>query len=336
MNLFLVTSPLQYICALEAKQHFSCNDSILLLINQKSKHGLGQQQQLVKDKDWKAIVQIDRGNRSFSIPKAIKNIKKHLKEGESFEAFFYAEYNAWWTKLLIRNLPINKEIYFDDGTLTLAEYSKFILPKTDFYRPRFLQDLVVKLNGCKPINRLPQSNTLEIFTIFSLPSSHIPMHSNQLQCLKECYGNPELYNESAPIGFIGQGAIGDKNQKSVVAYLEELKILAQNYNRNIIYFPHRTEKEEVRKALMEANYIIYHCSEYPLEIELIDKEIQLSALVGTFSTVMFTCRLLYPDMPIYSLSNTHPDKIFQLELKKQLEVFNISNSISLQYNTELK
>jgi hypothetical protein len=325
MNLFLVTSPLQYICALEAKQFFHCEKSILLLVNQKSEHGLDQQKKLIIKNEWDHIINIERRNRSFSIPKAIKQIKKHISDGSPLERFFYAEYNAWWTKLLIRNLPIKKEVYFDDGTLTLAEYPKLILPKTEFYRPRLVQDLVVRLNGCQPIGRLPQSDDLEIFTMFSLQTGHVTIHTNHLDRLKQHYGHPELYDEQAPIGFIGQGAVGDKNQKSVNEYLSELSSIAHKTKKMIIYFPHRTERNEIREALENTDYITYHRSEYPLEIELIDKGLQLSALIGTFSTVMFTCRLLYPDMPIYTLSNTHQDKVFQEELRRQLKTINVQN-----------
>ncbi|MCG9632616.1 glycosyltransferase 52 family protein [Vibrio sp. Isolate30] len=324
MNVFLVTSPFQYICALEAIHFYSCSNNILLLINQKSKHGLAQQHKLVRESDWDHIIAIDRGNRSFSIPKAIKQIKKTLN-GQTLEKFFYAEYNAWWTKLLIRNLSIEEQIYFDDGTLTLLEYYQHIVPKTEFYRPRFLQDLVVRLNGCKPIGRLAQSKKLSLFTLFSLENSHTTISPNTLERLKEQYGHPELFDKAAPLGFIGQGAIGDKNQKTIKEYLDELYSLSKKTGQKIIYFPHRTEKEEIREALLNAENIIYHQSKLPLEIELIDKKMQLSALIGTFSTVMFTCRLLYPEMPIYTLSDKHPNEEFQKELRKQMKLINITN-----------
>ncbi|MEZ8105257.1 glycosyltransferase 52 family protein [Vibrio cortegadensis] len=324
MNLFLVTSPLQYICALEAKQYFSSNNNILLLVNQKSQHGLDQQRKIVNFSDWDHVITMERGNRSFSVPKAIKKIKYHLNN-QSLQTFYYAEYNAWWTKLLIKNLPIEKEVYFDDGTLTLLEYYRYILPNIDFFRPRIIQDTVVRLNGCQPIGRLSQSKNLEIFTLFTLEQKHISIHNNKLDSLKQRYGHPELYNSEAPVGFIGQGAVGDKNEKSIKEYLNELSALANQSGQKIIYFPHRTERLEVKKALKKAKYIIYRSSELPLEIELIDKKIQLSALVGTFSTAMFTCRLLYPDMPIFTLSNKNPDKAFQEELRKQMNSINVKD-----------
>lgn len=325
MNLFLVTSPLQYICALEAKEYFSCNDSILILVNQKSKHGLDQQRKIVQREDWSEIIEIERDNRSFRIPQTIKKLKKKLNKGTFFERFFYAEYNAWWTKILIKNLPIRKEVYFDDGTLTLSEYYKLIVTKKSFYRPRLIQDFIIRLQGLKPIGLLPQSESLEVFTIFDLQKKHIALHKNSLNRLKSSYNNPNLFTSIAPLGFIGQGAVGDKNQISIQDYLKIIENLNESYNSKIIYFPHRTERKEVKEAIMNLDYVTYHKSDYPLEIELIDKNIKLSALVGTLSTVMFTCRLLYPNMPIYTLEETHRDKIFQDELTKQLNKIDVKN-----------
>ncbi|ENX3946835.1 glycosyltransferase 52 family protein [Photobacterium damselae] len=322
MNVFLVTSPLQYIVALEAKRYFACKNCLLLLVNQDTAHGMEQQNKLFCHDDWDYVIQIDRSNRSIQIPKVIKQIRRQLN-GKSIDCFFYAEYNGWRTKLMIRNLPIEQEVYFDDGTMTLLEYPKFILPKTVFYRPRFLQDLIVKLQGCQPVGRLEQSGKLDIFTMFDLKSAAHRIHKNTFEGLKEHYGNPDLYNAEAPIGYIGQGAIGDKGQKPVQEYVDELVALSKTAKRHILYFPHRTEREDVRRTLMDNEHIIYHRSEYPLEIELIDKHIELSGLVGTYSTVMFTCRLLYPDMPIYTISNDYPDSNLRDELQRQFKAINV-------------
>ncbi|PFG45497.1 hypothetical protein ATG66_3790 [Vibrio sp. ES.051] len=322
MNLFLVTSPLQYLCALEAKTHFQCEQSILVLISQKSEHGLAQQNALFQPNEWQHIIQIERGNRSFSIPSVIKKVKRIIGNSP-LSCFFYAEYNAWWTKLLIRNLPIEKECYFDDGTLTLLEYSEYITSKKSFYRPRLLQDFLVRSQRCQPVGRLPQSDNLHLFTFFELPPSHVKIHKNNFSRLKQTYGCADLYSPNAPIGFIGQGAVGDKRQKTTEQYLHELEQLSEHLQQKILYFPHRTEKQEVTAALKKADYITYYRNEYPLEIELIDKHIQLSALVGMFSTVMFTARTLYPKMPIYSLSSTHPNKTFQKRLEEQMQTINV-------------
>ncbi|MGL4191274.1 MAG: glycosyltransferase 52 family protein [Vibrio sp.] len=322
MNLYLVTSPFQYICALEAKAHYKTKNNILLLIEQASEAGLNQQNKIINEDEWDHVIKTPAKGKTITLPKIIKNIIK-INSGKMMDCFFNAEYNGMTAKLLIRNLDFSKEVYFDDGTLTLAEYPKYILTKEPFYRPRFMQDLFIRLQGCKPIGYLEQTKNLEIFTLFNLSPTAHKIYKNTLKHLKSHCGNPKLYNIYAPIGYIGQGAIGDKNQKSIKQYLQELESLAITYQKKIIYFPHRTEREEVRQALKNNKYIIYHQSEYPLEVELIDKNIELSAFIGNYSTVMFTCRLLYPEMPIYTTSNDHPDPIFHEELNRQFKAFNV-------------
>ncbi|WP_061019394.1 hypothetical protein [Vibrio splendidus] len=331
MNLFLATSPLQYICALEAKEYFNCENNILLLVEQKSEHGLIQQEKLVNSSEWEHIVTISRDNRSKQVPHAIKQIKTILAD-QSIKQFFYAEYNGWRTKLLLKNLPVEQEIYFDDGTMTLIEYGKFILPGKPYSRPRFLVDLKVRFNGCKPIGTLVQSQNLEIFSMFELTENKFKLHANNLSSLKCHYGNPKLYNPNAPIGIIGQGAIGDKNQPSVDEYVQSILGLAEAISSKILYFPHRTEKLAVREKLESHSNIDYHYGEYPLEIELIDKNITLSALVGAYSTAMFTCRKLYPEMPIIARNVYHRDPDFLRVLTEQLKKCNIDiidNSVCL-------
>lgn len=324
MNLFLVTSPFQYICALEAKNSYETKNNILLLVNQESEPGITQQRKLLDTNEWDYIITIGRKNRSKVVPKAIKEIKK-ISHGKILENFFHAEYNAWRTKLLLRNLAINKEVYFDDGTLTIHEYEESIRLKTVFYRPRFIQDFVITLKGCKPIGRLSQSHNLELFTIFEISNPNHTIKRNTLTTLKTKQNIATLYNTSAPIGFIGQGAIGHKNRKTIEQYLEEITFFIKKQETGIIYFPHRTESSELRKEIKKISGVTYHDSELPLEIELIDKKIELSGLVGILSTVQYTATLLYKDMPIYNLSSNlvikNPSLIIQKRDKRIRELF---------------
>ncbi len=300
MNIFLTTSPFQYICALEAKVHYKTRNNILLLVNQDMPNGLKQQKKLVDFSEWDHVIELTRTNRSVNVPKAIKRIKKLLGE-HTLQHFFHAEYTGWRTKLLLKNLPIEKEVYFDDGTLTLIEYEKFVRNAESFHRPRFIQDMVVSLMGCKPIGKLEQSKNLELFTIFDIDSPAHPIQKNSFEYLKKQYNFSSLYLESAPLGFIGQGSIGHKNQKTLTTYHAELNRFFKNNKQPIIYFPHRTESEEVKEMVMRLPNLTYHQSELPLEIELIDKNIQLSTLMGHCSTVFFSCHILYSGITLKKL-----------------------------------
>lgn len=320
MNLFLVTSPFQYICALEAKNSYKTEKNILLLVNQESEPGINQQCKLLNTSEWDYIISIGRKNRSKVIPKAIKEIKKALNNNV-LNHFFHAEYNAWRTKLLLKNLPVEKEVYFDDGTLTINEYEEFIRLKSDFYRPRFIQDLIVRLRGCKPIGKLSQSKNLEIYTIFDIPNPEHTIVKNNLTVLKEKYNTSTLYNKNAPIGFIGEGAIGHKRSKSIKQYLKEINFFINNQKKEIIYFPHRTESPELKAEIEKISGVSYHYSDLPLELELIDKKIELSSLVGILSTVQYTSTLLYKDMPIYNLnSNIISQNLTTKEKKRNIRI----------------
>lgn len=322
MNLFVVTSPFQYLCANEARAFFQCTNNILLLVNQDTEGALRIQNKIVEKEKWTHVIRIKRNNRTIAIPKAINQIKKILGKS-SIETFFYSEYSGLRTKLLLRNLDFKKEVYFDDGALTFLDFEKHIKPQTTFYRPRFFQDLIIRLAGCKPIGMLPPSKNLEFFTIFNLGKNDFICHQNNFTQLISKYGQPNIYYPSAPVGFIGRGAIGDKNQPSIREYIEELESIAKKVNKKLLYFPHRTERESVRKELMKNPHIIYHQSEYPLEIELIEKNLQLSAFIGDFSTVMFTCRKFSPMMPLYILSDKHKVKLIQRYIREQIEIIDM-------------
>ncbi|MCA3940595.1 glycosyltransferase 52 family protein [Vibrio vulnificus] len=300
MNVFLITSPFQYICACEAKAHYKTKENILVLVNQDSEPGITQQKRLVNYSEWDYVIIIGRNYRSIQVPSVIRKIKK-IAQGCDIEYFFHAEYNAWRTKLILRNLDIAKEVYFDDGTLTINEYEECIRDKKVFYRSRFLQDLLVRLQGCKKIDKLEQSKNLEIFTIFDIKRPEHKIVKNELLALKGKLKNHTIYNESSPIGFIGQGAIGHKRKKTEDQYTSEIMEISKKFNRKIIYFPHRTESSSVRENIKKIPGIIYHQSSLPLELEIIDKNITLSGFIGIFSTAQYTYKLLDKNLPVYNI-----------------------------------
>jgi hypothetical protein len=334
MNLFLVTSPFQYICANEARHQYQTFKNILVIIEQDSEPGITQQQKTVNPDDWDYVIRVERKNRSKNIPLTIQKIKKILNN-ESIDNFFHGEYKSWRTKLMLRNLPVIKEVYFDDGTLTINEYEESIRPKTVYHRSRFIQDLTIRLRGCKPIGKMEQSNNFEIFTIFDIPNPEHKIVKNTLSKLKDKYNSETLYNKDSPLGFIGQGAIGHKRRKTIDAYEEEIKFFIKEHKKSILYFPHRTESSEVRERLSKIEGLEYHICELPLELEILDKQIYLSGLIGILSTAQYTALMLYPNMPIFNLVNNKQSSDFlltdivQKREERILEMFNRSRIVNI-------
>lgn len=301
MNLFLVTSPFQYICAVEAKAYYKTKNNILLLVEQVSELGLSQQEKIVQKSEWDYVITIPRKDRTRNLPKAIKKIRL-ITQDRNVEHFFHAEYNGWRTKLILKNLPIRKEVYFDDGTLTINEYEEVIRNKATYSRKRFFNDSLLRLQGIVPIGELPQSNNLELFTLFDIYEPVHPIVRNRFQELRHRYNISATRPNTNNVGFIGQGAIGHKNQKSESQYLDEIDKFCQQHE-HVVYFPHRTEATELKEKIKAISNLTYHQSQYPLEIEILEKNLVLSKLVGTNSTVLFTAKLIFPEMDIFYVSS---------------------------------
>lgn len=335
MNLFLVTSPFQYLCAVEALNAYKTDNNILLLVKQGSEPGISQEKALLDRTQWQHIIEIPRVSRSKHVPNAIHKIK-NITHNQPLSHFFHAEYSAWRTKLLLRNLVIENEVYYDDGTLTINEYEESIRTKSIYSRPRFLQDLMIRIRRCTPIGQLEQSKNLELFTIFDIKDPIHLVRKNSLHEMKKKYNAVDLYDKKAPIGFIGQGSIGHKRMKSIATYLNEIKHFSETTNNSIIYFPHRTESEEVTRQVKKIKNLEYHYSQMPLEIELIEKKIKLSALVGNVSTVQYTSLILYKGMPVFNLVNPNAEldyTLTDLERNREKRIHELFKEIGIKYIT---
>ena len=324
MNLFLVTSPFQYLCALEAKNSYNTDSNILLLVEQPREPGISHLAHIYNENDWDHVIHINRKQRSFSVPKAIKQAKK-INRSKRFQHFFHGEYNAWRTKLILKNLEIDTEVYFDDGSLTLSEYERHIKTKNSFYRPRLVNDLVVRLQGLSAIDRLPMSKKLQIFTMFDIKNPTVPIIHNKFEVLRHKYdlNKPPVFDDSLAL-FLGQGSIGCDGTKKE-KYLELINRFARKTKKPILYAPHRTENPEVRNLVKTIPNLTYHDSSFPIEIEIAEKSLSVTDIGGVSSTALFSLKIIYPNIRIYTADQNKNDYLNPISydevllMTKQLE-----------------
>lgn len=293
MNLFYVSSTFQYICAEEARQHYQTKSDILLVeINPHHSHAQKQLEMINKD-NWHEIILFEQNQRSLQLPKIIKK----LSNNHELDNFFFAEYNSWLVNVIKKNIDFNKHIYFDDGTLTLYEYEKFIKNKTTYRRRRPIQDLLLYIQGIAPPREVPYFENLEIFTIFNIHNSSCRLTKNTLNAMRKSLPNTNLYNPNAPAGIIGQGAVGEHDNISIESYIRHIKEISNKHD-NIIYFPHRSEVDEVKVEINKIKNITYHKSKSPLELEIAYEKIVLSCVYGMVSTALYTLAIAYKEIPI--------------------------------------
>ncbi len=295
MNVFLVTSPFQYICANEAREAYGSKNNLLVLIEQDNPIGKKQMEVLFNKQDWDHVINYPRNNRTFITPKIIKTINK-LSNG-CLDTLFYSEYYAWRSKLIIRNLSFKKHVFFDDGTMTFFDYYDHIEPKSTFYRPRLLQDFQLRLQGIKPIGNLAFFENTEIFSIFKFPNCVTKYKENTLETLKP-HQEDKLTQLTPYDIFIGQGSVDEKGRITVNEYIDMINSVMENSSYPMLYIPHRTEASHVISKVKKIKNITYHQPSYPIEIELSKSDITPNRIIGLSSTALYTLSKIYPNSSI--------------------------------------
>ncbi|SHO57602.1 hypothetical protein [Vibrio quintilis] len=295
MNVFLVTSPFQYICANEAREVYQTRNNLLVLIEQDNPIGKKQMSSLLEEKNWDIIIRYPRNNRTKITPLIINKINK-LSQGH-LQCLFYSEYQSWRSKLIIRNLSFNKHIFFDDGTMTFFDYYDYIEPKLPFYRPRWVQDYLLKFKGIKPIGKLEFFENTEVFSIFNFPNCHIKYKENTLNILRK-----KIHSNKKELAyfdvFIGQGSIDEKGRISVNDYISSIKTAINDSPSQLLYIPHRTEAKHVSSEIKRLKGIIYHHPTFPIELELIEHGVIPKTIIGLSSTALYTLSKIYPESTI--------------------------------------
>ncbi|WP_434357268.1 hypothetical protein NF212_15795 [Parasalinivibrio latis] len=303
MNVFLVTSPLQYICANEARLAYTAKKNLLIIINQDNPTGRIQMSSVINEGDWDYTLYFDRNKRTTTTPKIIKSIKK-LSNG-NLDTLFYSEYNAWRSKLIIKNLEFKKHIFFDDGTMTFFDYYDHIKDKGSYHRKRLVQDMLLRTQGVKPIGILPFFENTEIFSIFRFPECNIKYRENTLTHLRNSIDICSESFKSYSI-FIGQGSIDEKDRISLSEYLLILKKAISNAKYPLLYIPHRTEASHVSDEIKKLHNLVYHKPTFPIEIELFKSKITPVEIIGLSSTALYTLSIIYPNSIISTLEIINP------------------------------
>lgn len=327
MDLFLVSTPFQYLCANEARERYNSNSNLLVIVEQSSKQGTKQLELLLKKDNWSEVLYLKRKKIETS-----RTIKKIHAISTHFERMFFSVIDCWRTQMIIKNTDFSSYIYLDDGMKTLADCQSIIFPQKPYHSIRLSRDLRVVLHGLKPTYTVEFPQPFELFSIFELPDSPHPVTANSLSSVRGLFSGYQAHAEAAPCGFIGQYNVNEVGGVKVDCYIR----LIENFKKlcdssQLVYFPHRSESSEVANKVKAIDGVVYHKSEYPLEIELADKNIQLSSLGGFTSCALYTLFTMYPEIPFYSVKpqredyDNSNDSLFKKDLiyKKQFSNANI-------------
>lgn len=325
-NLFLVTSPFQLICAIEAKNTYQLKNNILAITEQPHQKGQQQFDALLDSNEWDMIIRLPGTFKAFSIPFFIRKIKK-ITNNTRVNNILHGEYAAWRTNIVLKNIDHNHEIMFDDGTATINDYNRYLKDKRSINTNKGFKDVLLKLQGITPPKKVSFRENFDLFSIYHFDNFPYAKKINTLDTLRSSINNINSYDPNSPAGFLGQGEVSfdGTNGMKFDSYLELLNRYHKYTGKKVIYFPHRSESKKVRSELEKIPFIIFHDSEWPIELEISKKSIKLSSIAGISSTALYTLALIHNDIPVYSMSQEqcsyYKNTSERLELYKELEIY---------------
>lgn len=307
MNVFMVNSPFQYVCANEARVFYKTKNNILVLKNKEDILGKEHLKSIFVEKDWDLVIKLPDSGRLFFIPKTIKILKDIGKDNE-IESLFFSQYDCMITNAIKKNIVFNRHVYFDEGVRTLEEYCKYIENKNSYSRYRMLDDFIMRIQGVKRIGVNEHHDCFEMFSIFNIPDPTCKLIVNKLEFLRSKINASICYNQEGPVCFIGEGSVGCDNSLSEDEYFKILKSVSIE-NKKVLYFPHRSEKINIKERVMSFSNIEYQKTKYPIEFEIGLSRIELSRIYGIASSAVFTLGIIYKDIPITVIKTNEIDEL---------------------------
>ncbi|MCT7502092.1 alpha-2,8-polysialyltransferase family protein [Aliarcobacter cryaerophilus] len=286
-NLFIVGSPLQVINALEAIEHFGLKNIVFVVIYNGLSNNILQTENYLKKVNCEEIIKIQPASKSkfFRYVKLIRYLKKYR-----YANIFTGEFGSVF-RVILSNLKKDKVFLIDDGVVTIRDYINFVKPnKLNTYSYRELRFLLVGL-------KIFLKGTINFFTYFKLePIEGIDIVKNNLTFLKKDFISNNI-DYSDTVFFLGQPLDMFKDSDEFIYALKEVSY--KFFNKKIIYFPHRAEREYqlelVRKTIPSIEIQIIN---QPIEYYFINNGICPKFVISYVSTALFTTKLLFNDCEV--------------------------------------
>ncbi|MEE9350244.1 MAG: hypothetical protein V3U80_09375 [Flavobacteriaceae bacterium] len=303
-SLFFVSSPLEMICAIEARKQFKTKDTILVLylfdVDKKIIEYI-----MSLDEKWPTIYKPFRSSINYG--KKWVKLTNQLKK-EKYHYFFSS--GMTFSANLIYNINY-KELYFlDDGTLTLTNVAYFnehgnltkklsLFPGHNKFKFKHkVNEAIHYLFGHKLRGKW---NSLSLFTFFDIPkSNNIHIARNELTWFHQLKEKKVLKPTDDLVFIIGTPLVEVKIISK--AYYHKLlqKIVTHFSSKKIVYVPHRWEDKNNVSHLKSLFNFEVRFNKNIIEMDFLIESILPKHIAGTISTALFTLKKLYPKATIYN------------------------------------
>ena len=330
-NLFVVSTPMQLLSAIEAQKYFKTKNNVLIIL-------------FFLIRDGKNINQMFKLSEYFPYDKLItfQNHKKNflpftrfLKEITSpFYQYVFFGYSTFMYRRMIANLKYKKLYFIDDGVHTLTTHKqvfnldnkkllKEFKPYPNVKLKHKLLRLGYKIKGYKIDIYLEDLN---FFTLFNLtPYKNEEIIKHDFSHVRNLFYKEPI--ESQTVYILGQPLTRAIGLASLL-YLDYIKGIFDSYkDRKIVFVPHRTESiDELLRELIDSykNVSILEIDE-PIELYFMYHNIYPKDIASFMTSALFNLKVIFPHADI---------KAFKIKLKSLSEFH--QNNIQLIYDNYKK
>jgi hypothetical protein len=316
-NLYIVESPFQLICALEAKYAFPGNRHILFIRYSSEKSNNDQIERLLALSAWDEIIPVyQRKYSTFTFIDILKKLREFSLRDEIFSNIFLSFYGPGYQRYFLANTRKNKVYLFDDGYYTLEIQRDYLSRSNPYtFKDSFLRKLMMRGLGLKFID----SDVINLFTCFDIePIVNQSVVKHDFGYLKSIMVQNKMRTDSR-VYLLGGNWI-EADYLSREYYLELINRIAQYFHpKEIVYLPHRREASENVSSIASLPGITVERFENPVEVEFILRGISPTHIASCFSTALFTLKSIHSDAQIHIIRLD--DTEIKLPFRKRVREF---------------
>lgn len=311
-SVFFVSKPLEMLGAIEARQQFRIDETILALkVEKNDKKTIDFL--IEKSGNWKIIIRTN--NKSSYGLSWLKLIKKLQKENYQYlftRAFPIASY-------FVNNLNYKECYLLDDGTATIAIANQFqkeenLTKQFSLFRGKnksgFKYNLVEKIYNLNSISIENEVKNIKFFTYYDLSNlKNVKFIQNKFEWL-DLVKNDKAKIESNTVFLLGTNVVNG-NIMLFEDYLLTLERISNFYSeKKVVYIPHGRENKEHLDIIEKIENFSIRKNEFNVELDFLLKNETPQHIAGTITTALITLKLIYKDATI-DFFNFDNEKVFR-------------------------
>lgn len=285
-SLFIINSPFQALCAIDAIKHYSINNPVFYVFDCGD-----SRDKILMLLNYKKLFNVD------IIPfVGTKDLIKVIKAKPKYHQIFIGDYFSYNQYLI--GIQLSKRntiiVYLDDGTATLDLLPNVGRKRYHGFKLRTFSYLY--LNICRNIKRVKES----FYSIFDISGKiPYPVVENDFSCLMA--NKADSSNKGVYIIGTNSSALPFKGKNYLDLLCGLVRIIKERYpDEEVFYCPHRRDTNNYDE-LLEKHHINIYQTAISVEVDFATKGINPLCIIGFASTALITLRRLFPQSKVQSI-----------------------------------